>query len=111
MSRPVSFESSVLTLGRYSNSDDDEDDRAKGFVRPDWAMSPALRAQLVAQATRDPDELFGPIKPPNMEELFKARHSKFRKRTSSANWAKGDGLTKEEEREYARKMGFRRMGE
>lgn len=60
---------------------------------------------------RDPDELFGPIKPLNMEELFKARQGKFRARSSSAMWHKGDGLTREEEREYARRMGFKPIGQ
>jgi hypothetical protein len=42
-----------------------------------------------------------------MEELFKTRTSKFRARTSSANWTGADRLTLEEEREYARRMGFK----
>ena len=75
------------------------------FKRPEWAESPQLREILKRQALRDPDELFGPVQPLNMEELFKAPKNKFRHRTSSANWSR-DGLTKGEEEEYARRMGF-----
>jgi hypothetical protein len=45
-----------------------------------------------------------------MEELFKVKVSKFRPRSSSANWANGDGVTKKEEVEYAKRMGFRNTG-
>lgn len=45
-----------------------------------------------------------------MEELFKVRHGKFRNRTSSANWSKGDGLTKLETVEYAKRMNFKPVG-
>ncbi|WRT68045.1 uncharacterized protein IL334_005020 [Kwoniella shivajii] len=89
-------------------SDSDDEDRTKDFIPPSWAESPQLRAALEAQSLRNPDELFGPIKPLNMEELFKVRTNKFRARTSSANWSKnGDGLTKAEEVEYAKRMGFK----
>ena len=42
-----------------------------------------------------------------MEELFKVRQGKFRARSSSANWSGGDRLTRTEEVDYARRMGFR----
>lgn len=89
----------------YSDSDDSE--KSTDFKRPEWAESPELRAALERQATRNPDELFGPIKPISMEELFKVKVSKFRPRSSSANWASGDGVTRKEELEYARRMGFK----
>ncbi|WVO17238.1 hypothetical protein L204_104930 [Cryptococcus depauperatus] len=89
-----------------SEYSDPDDDTPRDFNRPAWAESPELRKALEAQAHINPDELFGPIKPLNMDELFKARQGKFRARTSSANWSKGDGLTKAEEAEYARRMGF-----
>jgi hypothetical protein len=89
----------------YSDSGDETDD-SPAFKRPGWAESPALRAALAAQASKNPDELFGPIRPLSMDELFKAQHKgKFRSRTSSGNWQR-DGLKKEEEEEYARRMGF-----
>ncbi|KAI9634838.1 inner centromere protein, partial [Dioszegia hungarica] len=88
----------------YSDSGDETDD-SPAFKRPQWAESPELRAALAAQASKNPDELFGPIRPLSMEELFKAQKGKFRSRTSSGNWQR-DGLKKEEEEEYARRMGF-----
>lgn len=89
----------------YSDSNDSE--KSDDFKRPDWAASPELRAALEKQASRNPDELFGPIKPISMEELFKVKVSKFRPRSSSANWASGDGVTRKEELDYARRMGFK----
>lgn len=89
----------------YSNSDDS--DQETDFKRPGWAESPELKQALEMQASVNPDELFGPIRPLNMEELFNARVGKFRARTSSANWSGTDRLTEQEEREYARRMGFR----
>lgn len=95
----------VFLISRYSDSDDS--DKETDFKRPQWAESPNLHAALEAQASRNPDEIFGPIKPLNMEELFKQRSNKFRARTSSANWNGGDRLTRAEEVEYARRMGFK----
>ncbi|RSH87594.1 uncharacterized protein EHS24_000106 [Apiotrichum porosum] len=88
-------------------SDSDDSDRETDFKRPAWAESPELRHALEQQAHVNPDELFGAIRPLNMEELFKARQGKFRARTSSANWSGADRLTEQEEREYARRMGFK----
>ncbi|GFZ50575.1 hypothetical protein JCM24511_08332 [Saitozyma sp. JCM 24511] len=107
----VQSEDIVLPDIASEYSDSDDEDRTPDFKRPQWAESPELRAALAEQAYRDPDELFGPIKPISMEELFKVRQGKFRARTSSANWAKGDGLTRAEEVEYARRMGFRPIGQ
>ena len=75
-----------------------EDDDKKDFVAPDWATSPALRSLLVDQQLVDPEEVFGPIAPLHMEEIFrnKDRHHRFRSRTSSANWSGQDRLTQEE---------------
>lgn len=91
----------------YSDSNDSE--KSTDFKRPEWAESPELRAALERQATRNPDELFGPIKPISMEELFKVKVNKFRPRSSSANWASGDGVTRKEELDYARRMGFKSL--
>ncbi|KAH9941065.1 hypothetical protein B0H21DRAFT_753444 [Amylocystis lapponica] len=46
-------------------------------------------------------KLFGHIGPLRM-----MRQSRFRARTSSANWTKTDQLTAEKEHEYARRKGF-----
>lgn len=89
----------------YSDSDDEE--RPRTFDPPDWAQSPELRQQLHLQSTVNPDDIFGPIRPLKMEEVFRTRQSRFRARTSSANWTGNDRLTVEEEKEYARRMGFR----
>lgn len=88
-------------------SDSEDEDRPKTFDPPGWAQSPELRQQLQMQSTVNPDEIFGPIKPLRMEEVFRTRQSRFRARTSSANWTGSDRLTIEEEKEYARRMGFR----
>ncbi|EJD03980.1 uncharacterized protein FOMMEDRAFT_27803 [Fomitiporia mediterranea MF3/22] len=90
----------------YSNSDDEN--RVRTFDPPEWAQSPELREALQSQSTVNPDDIFGAIRPLKMEELFKNRTSRFRARTSSANWAGPDGLTIQEEREYARRMGYKK---
>ncbi|KAG2154855.1 hypothetical protein DEU56DRAFT_725356 [Suillus clintonianus] len=87
-------------------SDSEDEDRVRTFDPPDWAQSPELRQALQMQSTVDPDDIFGAIRPLRMEELFRTRQSRFRARTSSANWSGSDRLTVEEEREYARRMGF-----
>jgi hypothetical protein len=89
----------------YSDSDDENQPRT--FDPPGWAQSPELRQALQMQSTMNPDDIFGAIRPLRMEEMFRARTSRFRARTSSANWAGVDRLTQEEEREYVRRMGFR----
>lgn len=88
-------------------SDSEDEDRKRTFDPPDWAQSPELKQALQQQSTINPDDIFGAIRPLKMEEIFKTRTSRFRARTSSANWAGSDRLTVEEEREYARRMGFK----
>ncbi|KAH7345055.1 hypothetical protein B0J17DRAFT_564664 [Rhizoctonia solani] len=85
-------------------SDSDDEDRGKDF--PSWTQDQALMDALRSQESFNPDALFGPIQPLKMGDLFKTGHSRFRKRTSSANWAGTDGITVEEEIEYARRMGY-----
>lgn len=87
-------------------SDSEDEDRVRTFDPPNWAQSPELRQALQMQSTVDPDDIFGAIRPLRMEEVFRTRQSRFRARTSSANWSGTDRLTVEEEREYARRMGF-----
>ncbi|CDO71531.1 hypothetical protein BN946_scf184911.g1 [Trametes cinnabarina] len=88
----------------YSDSEDEDRPRRE---LPDWAQSPDIAAALQQQSTINPDDIFGRIGPLRMEEIFRTRQSRFRARTSSANWTGTDELTAEEEREYARRMGFR----
>ncbi|KAF8609676.1 hypothetical protein BDV93DRAFT_432204 [Ceratobasidium sp. AG-I] len=85
-------------------SDSEDEDRGKDF--PEWTQSPELKQALRDQETFNPDAIFGPIQPLKMGDLFKTGHSRFRKRTSSANWSGTDGITVEEEIEYARRMGY-----
>lgn len=87
-------------------SDSEDEDRVRTFEPPNWAQSPELRQALQMQSTVDPDDIFGAIRPLRMEEVFRTRQSRFRARTSSANWSGTDRLTAEEEGEYARRMGF-----
>lgn len=104
---PVASESIELPDINSEYSDSDDEDRPRTFDPPDWAQSPELRQALQMQSTINPDQIFGEIRPLRMEELFRTRTSRFRARTSSANWAGSDRLTIEEETEYARRMGFR----
>ena len=97
-----------------SDSDSDSDaDHKKQSLMASWVQSPALREQLRAQEDGvDPEAVFGPIAPLNMEEIFdKSRHHRFRSRTSSANWTGQDRLTEEEVRvDMAARERLRREG-
>ena len=88
-------------------SDSEDEDRVRTFNPPDWAQSPELRQALEMQSTMNPDDIFGAVRPLKMEEIFKSRTSRFRARTSSANWTGTDRLTMQEQGEYARRMGFK----
>jgi hypothetical protein len=92
---------------RYSDEEDVERQRAKKRARPEWAQSPELLRALQEMSTYNPDHIFGDIQPLRMEDMFKTRQSRFRNRTSSANWiTAGDQVTEEEAAEYARRMGY-----
>lgn len=104
---PVPTESIELPDINSEYSDSDDENRVRTFDPPNWAQSPALREALATQSTVNPDDIFGAIRPLKMEELFKNRTSRFRARTSSANWAGADELTAHEEREYVRRMGYK----
>lgn len=104
---PVSTEDIELPEINSEYSDSEDEDRPGKFEPPNWAQSPELRLQLERQSRVNPDDIFGPVKPLRMEEVFRTRQSRFRARTSSANWTGTDRLTVEEEREYSKRMGFR----
>jgi hypothetical protein len=87
-------------------SDSDEEDKKKGFDPPDWAQQANVTNTLQNLSRVNPDNIFGAVQPLAIEDMFKTRTSRFRARTSSANWGGSDGLTKEEEDDYARRMGF-----
>lgn len=102
----VTSESIELPDINSEYSDSEDESRPRSFNPPGWAQSPELREALQQQSTMNPDDIFGRIGPLRMEEIFRTRQSRFRARTSSANWAGVDQLTEEEERAYARRMGF-----
>lgn len=93
----------------YSDSED-ESPKKQTIVKPSWAESPILVAQLKRQQMINPDDVFGEIKPPAIDDIFRNNnrrgHSTFRPRSSSANWSGQDKLTREEMEEYARTMGY-----
>ncbi|KAI8454685.1 hypothetical protein BY996DRAFT_4581634 [Phakopsora pachyrhizi] len=90
----------------YSDDDESEHERKEAKL-PDWAQSPALRQALENQKKVNPDDVFGGnIPPPKMDEIFRGKASRFRKRTSSANWTGADQLTALEEAEYVKRMGY-----
>jgi len=80
-------------------TDSEDEDSENDFVQPSWVNTPNLREMLTTQQLMDPETIFGPIAPLNMEAVFpnKERHKRFRERTSSAFWA-NDQVTEEEKR-------------
>jgi hypothetical protein len=80
-------------------TDSEDEDSENEFEQPSWVNTPNLREMLANQQLMDPETIFGPIAPLNMEAVFpnKERHKRFRERTSSAFWA-NDQVTEEEKR-------------
>ncbi|KAF2874592.1 hypothetical protein BDV95DRAFT_592640 [Massariosphaeria phaeospora] len=80
-------------------TDSEDEDSENDFEQPSWVNTPNLREMLQSQQLVDPEQIFGPIAPLNMEQVFpdKQRHKRFRERTSSAYWAH-DQVTEEEKR-------------
>jgi hypothetical protein len=80
-------------------TDSEDEDSENEFEQPSWVNTPNLREMLTSQQLMDPEQIFGPIAPLNMEAVFpnKERHKRFRERTSSAFWA-NDQVTEEEKR-------------
>lgn len=106
MEPPIASEMIELPEPNSEYSDSEDEGRQRKPEAPEWAQSPELRAALESQSKVNPDDIFGPVRPLRMEDIFRTRTSRFRARTSSANWSGPDGLKQEEEREYARRMGF-----
>lgn len=104
---PIASEMIELPEPNSEYSDSEDEGRQRKHGAPEWTQSPELRAALESQSRVNPDDIFGPVRPLRMEDIFRTRTSRFRARTSSANWSGPDGLKQEEEREYARRMGFR----
>ena len=103
----VASESIELPDINSEYSDSDDEDRPRTFDPPEWAQSPELRQALEMQSTINPDDIFGAVRPLKMEEIFKTKTSRFRPRSSSANWTGTDRLTVQEEKDYAVRMGFK----
>lgn len=82
-----------------TDSEDDSDNDNDAFEQPSWVNTPNLHQLLTQQQLVDPETIFGPIAPLNMEQVFpnKETHKKFRQRTSSAFWA-NDQVTEDEKR-------------
>ncbi|KAF2465524.1 uncharacterized protein BDR25DRAFT_295086 [Lindgomyces ingoldianus] len=80
-------------------TDSEDEDSENEFEVPSWVNTPNLQEMLKTQQLMDPEQIFGPIAPLNMEQIFpnKDRHKKFRERTSSAYWS-NDQVTEEEKR-------------
>jgi hypothetical protein len=80
-------------------TDSEDEDSDNDFEQPSWVNTPNLREMLTNQQLVDPEQIFGPIAPLNMEQVFpnKERHKRFRDRTSSAYWV-NDQVTEEERR-------------
>lgn len=80
-------------------TDSEDEDSENEFEQPSWVATPNLRSMLEQQQLVDPEQIFGPIAPLNMEQVFpnKERHKRFRERTSSAYWT-NDQVTEEERR-------------
>lgn len=84
--------------------DSDDDDATGGFRAPSWVASPALRELLTQQQLVDPESIFGPIEPLQMDEVFRngknqERTKRFRDRGESALWTEsGDAVTSAEKR-------------
>ena len=106
MEPPIASEMIELPEPNSEYSDSEDEGRQRKPEAPEWTQSPELRAALESQSRVNPDDIFGPVRPLRMEDIFRTRTSRFRARTSSANWSGPDGLKQEEEREYARRMGF-----
>ncbi|KAI9337984.1 hypothetical protein BDR26DRAFT_863386 [Obelidium mucronatum] len=103
-------------------SDDDDDARRhpnggtaaiqipepKKAVVPAWVETPNLMKTLAQQVVRDPDEIFGSVRPLVLEDVFKGGRVQRKFRDSMAgNWVGNGELTPEEEEEYKQLMGFK----
>ena len=95
------------------HTDSEDEDDGDGFNPPEWARTPEVFEALIRQDAIDGGEVFGPVAPLHMEEIFKnkERQKRFRDRTSSANWLGQDRLTEDEIRkDLADREKMRRDG-
>jgi hypothetical protein len=85
-----------------TDSEDEEEGSGSSFAIPGWVNSPYMRTALMDQELVDPEEVFGPVGPLHMEEIFRdnARQHRLKHRSSSANWSGQDALTQEDIQSY-----------
>ena len=96
-----------------SDTDDSESESYKHRQRkkvPSWAQKqkllPALERQYANSDGRlDPETIFPPVLTCNLDDIFDQKKSRYRQRTSSANWSK-DGVSHTEIVAYKRTMGY-----
>lgn len=104
----------AIELPDIQTDEEDSDEEEDNMTVAPWVNSPDLRRALMRQEAIDPENVFGPPAPLNMEEVFsrnKERWHHFRKRTSSANWSGADKLTEEDIRkDLAAREKIRREG-
>ncbi|KAL8372382.1 hypothetical protein RB595_001943 [Gaeumannomyces hyphopodioides] len=104
----------AIELPDIQTDEEDSDEEEDNMTVAPWVNSPDLRRALMRQESIDPQNVFGPPAPLNMEEVFsrnKERWHKFRQRTSSANWSGADKLTEEDIRkDLAAREKIRREG-
>lgn len=105
-------------MSTYEMSDrdqsDTDDSESEGYHHrqkkkvPKWAQKhnllPALERQY-AGGRLDPESIFPPVVTCNLEDIFDQSRSRFKQRTSSANWSR-DGVTVKEIVAYKRTMGY-----
>ncbi|KAJ3219292.1 hypothetical protein HDU67_001911 [Dinochytrium kinnereticum] len=73
---------------------------------PQWAESPNLMRSLETQVTKDPDDIFGTVKPLKLEDVFQGAKLKKYRDSCAGNWTGNDVLTEEEQEKYKKRMGF-----
>jgi hypothetical protein len=96
-----------------SDTDDSESESYQHRKRknvPSWAQKAKLLPALERQygnrdGQLDPETIFPPVMTCNLDDIFDQKKSRYRQRTSSANWSK-DGVTHTEIVAYKRTMGY-----
>jgi hypothetical protein len=68
-------------------TDSEDEDYENNFEQPGWTNTLNLHETLKVQELIDPESVFGPIEPFEMEKVFRNIPKRVYKRTSSANWA------------------------
>ncbi|KAF9940975.1 hypothetical protein BGZ67_006213 [Mortierella alpina] len=91
-------ESDDLPMNAKSSADKDKQ-------LPAWASWEALERAMEAQRHLNPQEIFGPLPPLDMAEMFPGRELRLRQRTSASHWT-ADRLTAQEVMKYNKEMGW-----